>query len=46
VFILSYEKPFAKVLFTFKLIKYGQTEGKDLTQERVLVREYEAAGAT
>lgn len=30
----------------FDIIKYGLTEGKNLTQERAVVQEYRAAGAT
>jgi len=30
----------------FDICKYGLTEGKNLTQERALVQEYSAAGAT
>jgi hypothetical protein len=30
----------------FEICKYGQTQGKNLSQDRLLVQEYAAAGAT
>lgn len=44
--IAGYIARHRKVDSPFDLIKYGQTEGKDLVHDRARVQEYSAAGAT